>query len=251
MRTSTYLLLALCFCMYACKPKLNRWTLGPFREHFQGHVQSAHDSIIFSEKYSGADTFYTYTRFDTVIKGFLADGATVAFLEDRLKPNSEFNDYGRFELHNALVANNSTSQANLKDYGRVIDYFVKSSGKNPFNTYLGLTITYDDNFNFANAKVYDSVGTVVKKYVFVYSKEENMMENTIYDSKGLLIEKRTYSYDNRRNETGYNVYNGKGSLVNKVVFRYENFDSTGNWRRKLVYKNDKLYSTTYRGLTYF
>lgn len=251
MRLLHYLLLLICLCILACKPKSNRWTLGPFREHFQGNLKSADDYVVFSGEATATDTFYTQIVFDTLTKDFLTNGAVICHVEDRSKPRSVFNEYGRFELVKALRGEYPTSHTNLKEYGRVIDYYAVARDSNKFSTYLGLTVTYDKNFNYADVKRYDSHGTMINHYVFVYGDGQDMLENAIYNSGGMLVEKRKYSYDNRHNETEYKICNDKDSLLNETVFHYDNFDSTGNWQKKQVYKNNKLYSTTFRSIVYF
>lgn len=124
-----------------------------------------------------------------------------------------------------------------------------------------LIYTYDHRGNKIEKNAYSSDGSLYNKYIYAYNQMGNQIEEKLYNSKGILTNKNTYTYDDKANLTEHteygsagfyvkntyaydeqgnqieqNRYNADGSLEKKYSRAYE-YDTQGNWTKKLSFKN--------------
>ena len=73
----------------------------------------------------------------------------------------------------------------------------------------------------------------------------------MYNGSNLLLKQAKYAYDKNNNETGYTVYDNKTKVAYNFSFTYLEYDTTGNWQKRIKYKNNKPVAITRRRIKYF
>lgn len=126
--------------------------------------------------------------------------------------------------------------------------------------------TYDAKGNLIENVEYDvedvaslASGTVRHKNRYTYDANGHVTETNYYEADGALITKEVFTYDARGNLTEQADYDGAGTLTKKMAYAYTDFDSVGNWRKKVyalqVTKFGKSYlepkTVDYRTITYY
>jgi hypothetical protein len=139
---------------------------------------------------------------------------------------------------------------------------------------------YDTNGNKIEESWYDPDGSLSLITIFKYDSRGNQIEANCYNSDGSLLisrstykydsrgnkiednfcfpypvcdsgDKYTFKYDSRGNQIEENRYNSDGSLEYKHTFKYDEYDKTGNWVRKIKFRNDKPLVITERKIEYY
>ncbi len=59
------------------------------------------------------------------------------------------------------------------------------------------------------------------------------------------------SYDKNNNEIGYTIYDNKTKAACNYNFTYHEYDTIGNWQKRVKYKNNKPLAITRRRIKYF
>ena len=103
---------------------------------------------------------------------------------------------------------------------------------------------YDGEGNVVEQNIYNSNGSLDKKWTFKYNKEGNLVKWNQYNSNGSLDKKWTYKYNKEGNWVKTNSYNSDGSLDTKGIAKY---DTNGNIVEIIGYNSDGRFA----GKTYF
>ena len=93
----------------------------------------------------------------------------------------------------------------------------------------------------------------------MYKIKGNRKEEFVYSSDGSLNQKYAYTLDDKGNEVEMLIYDtNKNSVESKETYRYIEFDSKGNWTKRVTSEGEKESNfslkpskVTYRKITYF
>ncbi len=116
---------------------------------------------------------------------------------------------------------------------------------------------YDDKGNRIEYSSFNSDGSQEQKRTFKYDDKGNKIEisSFVYDGNQQSQNyKRTYKYDDKGNEIEieYNTYYPEDSLVYKYTDKYKyDFDSKGNWIKKIKFENEVPTLKVVREIEYF
>lgn len=124
---------------------------------------------------------------------------------------------------------NKSFTAILK-HGLLVKYFGEKNGESRVTEFV-----YDDHGSVISQTNYKK-GEISRKYKFTYN----------YDESGNLLKQK----DLEENTTIEFFPNGLRKSYNEFTYEYT-YDSSGNWIRKIVFKNGKKYSKSTRKITYF
>ncbi|MBI3620852.1 MAG: hypothetical protein HY208_01490 [Nitrospirae bacterium] len=101
--------------------------------------------------------------------------------------------------------------------------------------------TYDEKGHLVKSVTHDGKGSSVK-VIYRYDTTGRMTEQSLYDTDGSLAQ--YYRYDEARRETERSFYSSDNSLAEKRTMKYDEFDSLGNWIKKIetlwAYENGSL-----------
>ena len=84
----------------------------------------------------------------------------------------------------------------------------------------------------------------------IYNENGNVIEENKYKSDGRLAFKYTYHYDEKGNRVEKNRYGSDGKLYWRETFEYE-YDSRGNWVKRIDFEDDKPKYILVREYEYF
>jgi hypothetical protein len=107
----------------------------------------------------------------------------------------------------------------------------------------------DEKENISEYNTYTSDGKLFDKTINQFNNNGKLFESSSYDGYGKLWVKVSYSY----NEQG-NIVKKTDFYTNYQViteYKYENFDSNGNWLKRIDFVNGKPTNVITRELTYF
>lgn len=136
-------------------------------------------------------------------------------------------------VHTEITNNDKKSHksftAILKD-GLLVKYFGEKKGESRVTEFV-----YDNHNNVLSQTHYKN-GEQNRRYEFTYN----------YDENGSLLRQT----DVNENTIISFLPNGLRKSENEFTYEYS-YDSSGNWIRKIVFKNGKKYSESTRRITYF
>jgi hypothetical protein len=94
------------------------------------------------------------------------------------------------------------------------------------------------------------------KWVYIYDSNDRVIEHLFYDKADEIRSKMVLTYNESGTEKEIAYFDGKGILEQTLTFTYKEFDSTGNWIKRVAI-NQKLKSgydsqwAEYRTITYY
>lgn len=183
---------------------------------------------------------------------YSVNAAAKEAVKDVLKVKSvcRYNDEGNrvdFVTYSADGAMLSRSVYNYNDSGRLVDVkrYRGDGGLNVTTTYV-----YDKLGNEAEENNYDPSGTLFMTGKGKYDLNGNRIVFDRYDGKGHLFLKSNFRYDRNGNETEEREYDSHSSLQFTTTYEHGNYDKSGNWTFKAVYKNNKPRSVFEREIEY-
>jgi len=175
-------------------------------------------------------------------------------LYDTSDIDSSFDITGKFTRDRLLRQddNNHLKQkqenyAPHSNYNTEDDYVSTASGMG----YLRYKYKYDDNCNVLQLEQFNEDISAGKKYIFLYNDRNNLIECKLYDGNNVLIKQVKYEYDKNNNATGYAIHNNKSNVTINFSFIYDEYDTKGNWQKRVKYKNGKRIAITHRSIKYF
>ena len=115
---------------------------------------------------------------------------------------------------------------------------------------------YDSDGNVSEESWYQNDDSLWLKYV--YKLKSNRREELVYSADGSLNQKYVYTLDEKGNEVEMLIYDTeKNSVESKETYKYEEFDSKGNWTKRITSEGEKESNfslkpskITYRKITY-
>jgi hypothetical protein len=153
-----------------------------------------------------------------------------------------------FQLYNNNhLTQKQTNYIHNRLYNTEDDYVSSATGA----TYLRYKYKYDDNCNLLQLDQMNEDLSVEKKYIFQYNDKHNLTECKVYNGSSLLLKQVKYGYDKNNNEIGYTIYDTKKKVAYNFNFTYHEYDTIGNWQKRVKYKNNKLVAVTQRHIKYF
>ena len=114
---------------------------------------------------------------------------------------------------------------------------------------------FDDKGNEIESVSY--VKWVVRKgkglrwnWKYKYDDKGNRIESATYDVYGELMGKSKFKYDDKGNQIEWAYYDKDGELDYTEIYELE-YDSKGNWIKKITYKDDKPTFISEREIEYY
>jgi hypothetical protein len=92
---------------------------------------------------------------------------------------------------------------------------------------------YDSNGNQCRIQLYNYYGVLQLADIYRYNKNGNILEMKMINGKGILLNDYVYKNDDDGNSIEDSVYTYSGK-TGKTFYTY-NYDSTGNWIKKVTY----------------
>lgn len=129
---------------------------------------------------------------------------------------------------------------------------IEASSYFPDGLLLGkIKYIYDSKGNNTERLSYDPEGVMYEKSVYKYDAKGNVIEIRILDGEGLLLSKYLYKYDKQGNPIEELVYGATDDiLLGKMTTNYE-YDSSGNWVRKIVTSDNKPVTISEQQIEYY
>lgn len=118
----------------------------------------------------------------------------------------------------------------------------------------GLNVTtnykYDRLGNESEENNFDPTGTLFMTAKSKYDLNGNRIVYDRHDQYGHLFLRSNVKFDKRGNEIQEREFDSHESLQFVTTYQYENYDKEGNWRRRIMLKNDEPRTITEREITY-
>lgn len=168
----------------------------------------------------------------------------------RMKSVYKYNDNGNrteFVTYSPDGTVMSRSVYNYNDSGRLIDV-KRYRGDGGLN--VTTTFVYDKLGNEAEENNYDPSGTLFMNGKGKYDLNGNRIVFDRFDAIGHLFLKSNIKYDRNGNELEEREYDSHASLQFSTTYEHGNYDKSGNWLWRAVYKNDNPRSVTEREIEY-
>ena len=97
---------------------------------------------------------------------------------------------------------------------------------------------YDRNGNVSEEAWFQNDGSLWLKYV--YKIKGNRKEELVYSADGSLNQKYAYTLNDKGNEVEMLLYDAhKDSVESKETYKYVEFDSKGNWTKRITSEGEK------------
>lgn len=112
-------------------------------------------------------------------------------------------------------------------------------------------IRYDKNGDETEKTLLTSGGTIKEKSIFTSDESGYKRIETVCNDRGAKISKKTWRYDDNGNVTDYKEYNAIDSLQTTWIYMYKEYDKTGNWTKRVGYKNFDAENIVERALEYW
>ncbi len=149
-----------------------------------------------------------------------------------------YNDSGYrtgFTSYGADGVLTSRSEYNYNDSGRLVDVkrYRGDGGLNVTTTYK-----YDKLGNESEERNTDPSGLMFMSAKGKYDLNGNRIVYDRFDQFGHLFLKSNLRYDKNGNEIEEREYDSHESLQFKTSYEYSEYDSKGNWQRRVMYKNE-------------
>lgn len=115
---------------------------------------------------------------------------------------------------------------------------------------LGKVIyTYDSRRLKTSEETYSADGNIMTKKKFIYEYRGKLSQQQVYDNNGKLVEKNIYTFNDSGDENEWTNYDRTGFPIYQYTYRYE-YDTQGNWIKKVQVKDGKPVYYTIREIAY-